>query len=175
MYIVHALVRFHFHIREARSFRNGWIFGKFPKGGGDGAISDLKNFIAIFFALETAILVMNFRKKIEKGGGHFRSEKFHCKFSAGETGLRRKSQYFYPKKGRGRGGGQRPFRNFPEIHPFWQRRANNLWYNLNLKCLHKSIFALITSCMVADASEEMLECNGDELWTLWLGDTCRSQ
>ena len=45
---------------------------------------------------------MNFRKKLRKGGGgHFRSEKFHCKFSAGATGLRKKLQYFFPKKGRG--------------------------------------------------------------------------
>ena len=51
-----------------------------------------ENFIAIFFALETVIFVMNFRKNFKKGGGHFRSEKFHCKFSAGATGLRKKSQ-----------------------------------------------------------------------------------
>ena len=57
----------------------------FRKGG--GVISDPKNFIAIFFALEKAILVMNFRKKLRKGGGHFQSEKFHCKFGAGATGL----------------------------------------------------------------------------------------
>ena len=105
-------------VREARVYQNGWISGKFPKGG--GVISDPKNFIAIFFALEKAILVMNFRKKLRKGGGHFRSEKFHCKFSAGATGLRKKSQYFFPKKGRG----QRPFGNFPKIHPFWQRQAS---------------------------------------------------
>ena len=42
----------------------------FRKGGG-GVISDPKNFIAIFFALEKAILVMNFRKKLRKGGGSF--------------------------------------------------------------------------------------------------------
>ena len=69
---------------------------EFPENfrkGGEGVISDLKNFIAIFFALETVILVMNFRKNFKKGGGgHFRSEKFHCKFSAGATGLRKKSQ-----------------------------------------------------------------------------------
>ena len=34
--------------------KNEWISRKFPKGG--GVISDLKNFIAIFFALETAFL-----------------------------------------------------------------------------------------------------------------------
>ena len=72
----------------------------FRKGG--GVISDPKNFIAIFFALEKAILVMNFRKKLRKGGGHIRSEKFHCKFSAGATCLRKKSQYIFRK----RGGGQ---------------------------------------------------------------------
>ena len=40
------------------------------------------------------------RKTSKKGGGHFRSEKFHCKFSAGATGLRKKSQWNFPKKGR---------------------------------------------------------------------------
>ena len=87
-----------------------------------GVISDPKKFIAIFFALEKAILVMNFRKKLRKGGGHFRSEKFHCKFSAGATSLRKKSQYFFRK--RGGGGGQRPFGNFSKIYPFWQRQAS---------------------------------------------------
>ena len=33
-----------------------------------GVISDPKNYIAIFFALEKAILVMNFREKPQKGG-----------------------------------------------------------------------------------------------------------
>ena len=41
----------------------------FRKGG--GVISDPKNFIAIFFALETVIFVMNFRKNFKKGGGSF--------------------------------------------------------------------------------------------------------
>ena len=80
----------------------------FRKGG--GVISDLKNFIAIFFALGKAFLVINFRKKLRKGGGrHFRSEKLHCKFSAGATGLRKKSQYCFPKKGRGGSGAVRKF------------------------------------------------------------------
>ena len=44
----------------------------FRKGGEGGVISDPKNFIAIFFALEKAFLVMNFRKKLRKGwGGSF--------------------------------------------------------------------------------------------------------
>ena len=71
-----------------------------------------------------------FPEKFPKGkGGHFwskkkkfRSEKFHCKFSAGATSLRKKSQYNFPKKGQR--GGQRPFGNFPEIHPFWWRQAS---------------------------------------------------
>ena len=57
---------------------------EFPENfrkGGEGVISDPKNFIAIFFALEFA----------------------NCKFSAGATGLRKKSQYFFPKKGGVRG------------------------------------------------------------------------
>ena len=39
----------------------------FRRGG--GIIYDPKNFIAIFFALETVILVMNFRKNFKKGEG----------------------------------------------------------------------------------------------------------
>ena len=39
----------------------------FQKGGG-GVISDPKKFVSIFFALETAILVINFREKLRKGG-----------------------------------------------------------------------------------------------------------
>ena len=80
-------------LREACVPGFEWISGKFPKGG--GVISDPKNFIAIFFALETVIMVLNLRKK---------------------------SQWNFPKKGRG--GGQRPFGNFPEIHPFWYARAS---------------------------------------------------
>ena len=38
---------------------------------------------------------MNFRKNLKRGGGgHFRSEKFHCKFSAGATGLRKMEKLF---------------------------------------------------------------------------------
>ena len=92
-------------------------FRKISERGG-GVISDPKNFIAFFFALKTPILVMIFRKNVKKGGGHFRSKKFRCKFGAVWSGLEKKSQYFFPKKGRG--GGQRPFGNFPEIHRFWQ-------------------------------------------------------
>ena len=52
-------------LREARARQNGLIFGKFPKGEGGVCvvISDLKNFIAFFFGLETATLVMNFQNK----------------------------------------------------------------------------------------------------------------
>ena len=83
-------------------------FRKISERGEGGVISDPKNFIAIFFALEKAILVMNFRKKLRKGGGHFQSEKFRCKFSAGATSLQKNCNIFFPK----RGGGQRPFGNF---------------------------------------------------------------
>ena len=37
-------------------------FWKISEGGGGRVVSDPKNFVAIFFALETALLVMNFRK-----------------------------------------------------------------------------------------------------------------
>ena len=93
-------------------------FRKISERGG-GAISDPKNFVAIFFALEKAILVMNFRKMLRKGGGdHFRSEKFHCKFSASATGLRKKLQYFFPKKGRG--GVKGCSEIFRKLIGFWQ-------------------------------------------------------
>ena len=45
-------------------------FRKISERGG-GVISDPKNFVAIFFALERAFLVMNFRKNLRKGGGAF--------------------------------------------------------------------------------------------------------
>ena len=38
---------------------------------GGEVISDLKNFISIFFAFETAFFVMNFQKNFKKGGGSF--------------------------------------------------------------------------------------------------------
>ena len=56
-------------VREACLCQNGWIFGKFPKGG--GSISIQKISLQFFFALEKAILLMNFRKKLRKGGGTF--------------------------------------------------------------------------------------------------------
>ena len=83
-----------------------------------GVISDPKNFGAFFFALKTPILVMIFRKKRQKGGGgHFRSKKFHCKFGAVWSGLEKKSQHFFPKKGRGGGdrGRSEIFRKFIDI------------------------------------------------------------
>ena len=51
-------------------------------------------------------------KKLEKG--HFCSEKFHCKLSACATRLRKKLQYFFPKKGAGGGvkGRSEIFRKF---------------------------------------------------------------
>ena len=61
LYAIAIAMQCNAELREACIYQNGWISGKFPKGG--GVISDLKNFIAIFFALEMVILVMNFRKK----------------------------------------------------------------------------------------------------------------
>ena len=59
---------------------------------------------------------MIFRKNFKKGGGgHFRSEKFHCKFGAVWSGLRKKSQYILRK----RGGGQGPFGNFIGFAERW--------------------------------------------------------
>ena len=80
-YILHAsvlLVCLLLILREAYMYQDGWI----SKGGRE-VISDLKNFIANLFALETIILVMNFWKNFKtakRGGGNFRYDKFHCKF-----------------------------------------------------------------------------------------------
>ena len=43
-----------------------------------------------------------FSEIFRKGGGYFQSEQFHCKFGAVWSGLRKKSQYIFRK----RGGGQ---------------------------------------------------------------------
>ena len=56
------------------------------------------------------------------GGGHFRSKKFRCKFSAGRRDFG-KNRNIFPKKGRG-GGGQRPFGIFPKKHPLWRIRTS---------------------------------------------------
>ena len=77
-------------------------FRKISERGG-GVISDLKNFIAIFLHLKQLFLSWISRKTSKKGGGHFRSEKFHCKFSAGATGLRKNRNEFFRKRGRGGG------------------------------------------------------------------------
>ena len=69
-------------------------FRKISERGRGGVISDLKKFIEIFFALETAFFVRF-------------AEKIAMKFSE-----------------KGAGGGQRPFGNFPEIHSFWRRQAS---------------------------------------------------
>ena len=50
-------------------------------------------------------------KTSKRGGGHFRSENFHCKFSAGATRLRKKSQYFFRKRV-GVGKGSKAVRKF---------------------------------------------------------------
>ena len=46
-------------------------FRKIFEGGVEGVIFDLENFIAIFLALKTLVLVMIFQKKLQKGGGSF--------------------------------------------------------------------------------------------------------
>ena len=93
----------HRRLREACLYQNGWISERLltpPTRPSFG-----KKYCN-FFCFRKGNFGMNFRKKLRKGGGgHFRSEKFHCKFSAGATGLRKKSQYFFPKKGR-RGGAE---------------------------------------------------------------------
>jgi len=66
-------------------------------GGGGGVISDLKNVVANYFALERAILVMNFREE--------------------------KLPNIFTKKGRGARGGQRLLNLFLKIHLFWRKLA----------------------------------------------------
>ena len=62
----------------------------------------------------------NFRRT---GWGNFRSITFHCRFLCWKTenfghNFGKKSQYFFRKRG------QRPFRNFPKIYPFWWIQAS---------------------------------------------------
>ena len=96
---------------------------------------------------------MNFRKISERGGGHFRSKKFHCNFFCFRKGI---FGHEFPEKASKRGGvisnlknfianlvlvqpvcgknrnifsekgagGQGPFGNFPEIHPFSYAQAS---------------------------------------------------
>ena len=72
---------------------------------------------------------MNFRKISERGGGgHFRSEKFHCNFFCIRNGnfgneFAEKIAMKFSEKGAG-GRGQRPFGNFPEIHSNLRRQAS---------------------------------------------------
>ena len=87
-------------------------FRKISERGG-GVISDPKNFIAIFFALEKAILVMNFRKKLQKGVisdlKNFIANLVLVQPVCGKI--------------------------FPEIHPFWYARASlskNIRFNRNI-------------------------------------------
>ena len=86
--------------RDARPIHYRWIFGKVPKGGG-GVISDPKNFVAIFFALETALLVMNFRKNFEIGGGSFPIQKISLQIQCWSSWILEKIATFFPKKGGG--------------------------------------------------------------------------
>ena len=64
----------------------------------------------------------------EKGrgeGGHANPNEFRCKFS----GLPKKAQHSFLKRGRGRGRGrgQRPFGSFPKIHSKWSIEASLTW------------------------------------------------
>ena len=70
----------------------------FRNGGGGHFRS--KKFRCNFFLLQKRqFWSLISGKSFEKGGGDFRSEKFCCKFSASATGLRKKSQHFFPKRG----------------------------------------------------------------------------
>ena len=89
---------------------------------GRGVISDPNKFIAIFFALETVILVMNFRKNFKKGRGVISDLKnFIANLVPAQPVYGKNRNEFFRKRG---GGVQRPFGNFPEIHPFWHRQAS---------------------------------------------------
>ena len=89
-------------LRDACPIHYRWFFGKVPKGGG-GVISDPKNFVAIFFALETALLVMNFRKNFEIGGGVISDPKNFVANSVLVVMTLEKIATFFPKRGGGGG------------------------------------------------------------------------
>ena len=90
---------------------------------------------------------MNIGEKIamkffEKGGVHFRSEKFHCKFSAGATGLRRNRNEIFRKRG-GEGGSKavRKFSGNSSVlgetgFPYPLHTKNPITWNLTLCGFH---------------------------------------
>ena len=67
---------------------------------------------------------MNFwrTKTFKKRGGPFQSEKFHCKFGAGATGLRKKLQYIFQKNGQGGKGVKGCSEIFRKFIRFGERR-----------------------------------------------------
>ena len=91
--------------------------------------ADSKQFLKSKYPPQSSILMilrvtrpnqMNFRKKIQRGDGHFQSKNLYWKFWTSIEGFFRtfskKMQYNFPKI---RGGGWRPFRIFPKIHLIW--------------------------------------------------------
>ena len=74
-------------------------------------ISDPKNFVAIFFALEKAILVINFREKLRKGGGVISDLKnFVANLVLAQPVCGKNRNIFFRK--RGGGGGSEAVRKF---------------------------------------------------------------
>ena len=99
---------------------NFWKISKGDWGDGGGRFWS-KKFHCNFFALETALLVMNFRKNFEIVGGSFPIQKISLQIQCWSSWILEKIATFFPKKG---GGGQRPFGTFPKIHWFWYRQAS---------------------------------------------------
>ena len=110
-------------------------------GGGGWVISDLKSFIAIF-CIQNCNFSLEFPENFEKGGGHFRSEKFHCKFGAVWSGLQKKLLYIFRKRG---GGGvvKGRSKNFRKFIRFPERRLPLF------KCV-KTFFSVDASLMIYD-------------------------
>ena len=67
------------------------LLENFRRGG--GVVFHPKNFVAIF-CIRNCTFGQEFPEKLRNGEGHFRPEKFRCKFSAGRHEFLKKSQHF---------------------------------------------------------------------------------
>ena len=95
-------------LRDTWVLKNGWIFGKLPKGG---VVSDPKHFVANFFGNCEGI----FRRR--GGGGPSNPKNFVADFTTSRT----KSATLFSET---RAGAQRLFGSFPKINPFWRTQAS---------------------------------------------------
>ena len=67
---------------------------------------------------------MNIRKNFQKGGVISDLKNLIANLVSAQPVCGKNRNEFFRKRGGGGGGGQRPFGNFPKIHPFWQRQAS---------------------------------------------------